>query len=45
MDMALLFRADAHFHRPNGLDCSDEEMSPDLRNGKNAQKSKALTFG
>ena len=28
----------------NGLDCVDKKMSLELRNGKNPQKSKVLTF-
>src|SRR5882672_2961958 len=34
----------AHLNRPNGLDCADKKMSLQLQNGKNAQKSKVLTF-
>ncbi len=42
--MVLLFVQVAHiFNRPNGLDCADEKMSLELRNGKNVPKSKVLT--
>jgi hypothetical protein len=42
--MALLFRSVAHLNRPDGINCADEKMSLKLPIGKNAQKSKVLTF-